>query len=580
MASFLAGSLLVYSVRAATFTYTAVGSERYPTPLPSSLTFATPFGPHATQATKLLPANVTYTTYTYDATSTFPHDGLYGQSAYNALWNAANFSYPSTIPFSTTVSPTPVPSSELVFPPPLPFPTPTGDDYELPEGFIWGVAGSAWQIEGALQSEGRGPSPRVDKLGGLPAADNYDNGVTNDMNYYLYKQDLARLAALGVPHYSFSISWSRILPFGVANSPVNLQGLAHYDDLINTCLKYGITPVATLWHYDSPSLVNFNEDSAIEHFLYYAKVVMAYYGDRIPIWQTFNEANIFQFGGPNAFRRILLAHAEVYHWYKSVYKGNGKISMKLANDMAYPLHGPSNASDVAAALRYQDFVLGIMGNPLFLGQQVPANVLNTTGLGVTSLSAAEITRINGSIDFWSLDPYTAQLATAPPSGVEACAANPSDPHWPSCVVLSSTQADGWLMGAASNSYVYIAPQYMRQQLKYVWDVFRPRGGILISEIGFPVQNEALKTLPQQQFDIERSLYYNAFLSEALKAVHEDGVPVIGAFAWSFVDNNEWGQDVNQFGMQAVNMTDGTFTRTYKRSFFDFIDFFKSRVPLG
>ena len=63
------------------------------------------------------------------------------------------------------------------------------------------------------------------------------------LNYYLYKQDIARLAAIGVPHYSFSISWTRILPFGVPGSPINQEGINHYNDVINTCLEYGLIPV-------------------------------------------------------------------------------------------------------------------------------------------------------------------------------------------------------------------------------------------------------------------------------------------------------------------------------------------------
>lgn len=75
--------------------------------------------------------------------------------------------------------------------------------------------------------------------------------VTN-LNYYLYKQDIARLAAVGVQTYSFSISWSRILPFGVLRSPVNQEAIDHYNDLIDTILEYGMTPMATLVHFDVP----------------------------------------------------------------------------------------------------------------------------------------------------------------------------------------------------------------------------------------------------------------------------------------------------------------------------------------
>lgn len=560
------------------FTYTAVSRERYAKPLETSLCpTKTSYGPSYASALSLLPSNVVHTTYTLAPSNEWVNDGKYGQSAYNALWSLANLTYSSTIPFSTTASPTPIPSSELVFPPPLPIPSSRGI-IQLPMDFIWGVSGSAWQIEGALQAEGRGPAPFADKLGTLPNVDHTDDGVTNSMNYYLYKQDIARLAAMGVPYYSFSISWSRILPFGVSSSPVNQQAIDHYDDVINTCLKYGITPMVTLWHFDTPLKVDFDDDSMIDDFVYYAKVVMTHFADRVPIWQTFNEPNIgflYLFKEYQTINRITLAHAEVYHWYKDVLKGTGKISFKFANNLAYPLHGPPNTRDVAASIRYQNMVLGMMGNPVFLGQQIPKEYLETADVNVTALTKAQIKRIHGTADFFSIDPYSVQYATSPPGGIEACAADSTNENWPFCVVFFDTRTNGWIAGDAANNFIRIAPEYVRQQLKYLWDVYKPAGGIMITEFGFPVANEKLKPLSQQRFDVERSLYFYGFLTETAKAIQEDGVKVIGALAWSFVDNNEWGDYSDQFGLQTANRT--TFERTYKRSFFDFVDFFQKSV---
>jgi beta-glucosidase/6-phospho-beta-glucosidase/beta-galactosidase len=146
---------------------------------------------------------------------------------------------------------TPVPTSELVFPPPLPIPT-QDNSRTLPSDFVWSVSWSAWQIEGALQAEGRGPSPFVDKLDSLPKRDCTDDRVTNAMGYLLYKQDIAMPAAKCFPYYPFSISWSRVMPFGAAGSP-NQQAIDHYDDVINTCFEYSITLVVTLaFQYASP----------------------------------------------------------------------------------------------------------------------------------------------------------------------------------------------------------------------------------------------------------------------------------------------------------------------------------------
>lgn len=556
------------------FHYTQVTSDRYAVPLTSLLSFATPYAPAFSEASSLLPANLTYTSYSLNPEATLTPDGQYGQSAYAAIWS--NISYTESPPFTTTLSATPVAQTELVFPPQL-YNGPPDTKYKLPADFIWGVAGSAWQIEGALQLEGRGPAV-LDMFGAASAENSASDGNVADMNYFMYKQDMARLAAIGIPYYSFSISWSRIVPFGVAGSPINQPGLDHYDDMINACLEYGVTPIVTLNHVDMPLAVLDDPDNLPEHFLYYAKTVMTRYGDRVPYWVTFNEPNIvagYLFGSYNVMTSLLMAHSAVYDWYKNELGGTGQITMKFANNLAVP-QDPSNASHVSAAFRYQDFILGIMSNPLFLGKQYPDVVLNMSTLDLIPLTTDQISYIHGKIDFWAFDPYTAQFASPPPGGIENCIVNRSDPLWPTCVTLSNIQANGWAMGQASNAYAYIAPQYIRQQLGYVWNTFRP-SGILISEFGFNPFDESIRTPDAQRYDLERSLYYQDFLQETLKAIHEDGVNVIGALAWSIMDNNEFGSYEEQYGMQTVNRTDGKFTRRYKRSMFDLVDFFHRHI---
>lgn len=101
---------------------------------------------------------------------------------------------------------------------------------------MFGVAGSAAQIEGAIGLDGRGPS-LLEKLVSDSKPKDY---VTNE-NYFLYKQDIQRLAAMGVEYYSFTIPWTRILPFALPGTPVNQQAIDHYNDLIDTVLDAGMT---------------------------------------------------------------------------------------------------------------------------------------------------------------------------------------------------------------------------------------------------------------------------------------------------------------------------------------------------
>ncbi|KAK5111670.1 hypothetical protein LTR62_004775 [Meristemomyces frigidus] len=565
-----------------TFNWTAATTLRYATPISSPLRLTTTYAPAFATASTLLPSNVTTTSYSLNRNAVTVQDGTYGQGAYARLWES--ISYNTTIPFTTTMSPTPVASSELVFPPALYTPCPSSagsclDCYKFPADFIWGVAGSAFQIEGGLTFAGRGPSD-VDTYGALPNIADFANAEVSDMAYFLYKQDIARLAAIGVPYYSFSISWTRILPFGNTSTPVNEPGLAHYDDVINTCIAYGVTPIVTLQHNDFPLSLNIGAPEYPDAFLNYAKQVMTHYGDRVKYWVTLNEPNLaiglpYGSAGYDAVTNVLMAHAKVYHWYKEVLKGTGFVTLKFANNLALPLDS-TNPADIRAAQRYQDYILGMMANPIFLGAQYPEEMLNTTNLNLTALTSEQMGYINGTADFWSFDPYTAQYATSAPGGIDACAADPTNPYYPICVINTNVQKDGWLMGQASYAYAYLAPQYVRQQLGYVWNTFRP-SGILIAEFGFNPWAEYTKPVVDQLYDLERTLYYQGFLRETLKAMYEDGVNVLGTLAWSVLDNDEFVSYTQQYGMQHVNRTDGEFTRSFKRSIFDYVDFFHQYV---
>lgn len=259
--------------------------------MPSPLALTTTYGPPFSEASSLLPANVKYTTYSLDRSLTTLHDGKYGQGAYARLWAPLSYNI-TTVPFTTTASPTPVASSELVFPPALYTPCPQSYDdcidcYKLPSDFLWGVAGSAFQIEGGLTYDGRGPSI-LDVFGSLPNTDDEANAMVTDMNYWLYKQDIARLAAIGIPYYSFSISWTRVVPFGEVGSPINQPALDHYEDVINTCIEYGVAPIITLTHNDPALNLSYEDPRFADAFLYYSKEVMTRYSDRVSHWVTMN----------------------------------------------------------------------------------------------------------------------------------------------------------------------------------------------------------------------------------------------------------------------------------------------------
>lgn len=560
--------------------------SRYATSVPAPTATQTYASPYSEAARHLATTPVTTTWGNYlpehtviNATDT---NDPYGQAAWSSLWQ--NFqleNYTTAGLYSTTVRPTPIPSSELVLPPRDYF-GPT-DCYNFPDDFIFGVAGSGAQVEGAVALEGRGPTI-LEKFGGSTRPNNY---VTAE-NYFLYKQDIQRLAAMGVKYYSFSIPWTRILPFALPGTPVNQEGIDHYNDLINTVIDAGMQPIVTLIHFDSPwvfvsghnftatpdfgaSNGGYQNETFVDAFVNYAKIVLAHYADRVPIWVTFNEPFLYSFNFAGA-NNVIHAHAEVYHFYHDVLKATGKMGVKFNDNFGVP-RDPRNSGDIEAANRYQELYLGLFANPIFLGQQYPDSVLKTLP-GARPLSKKELSYIGNTSDFFGIDPYTATVVSQPVEGINACVANHSAENslWPFCVVEETTNVYGWNIGYRSQSYVYTTPTYLQEYLNYLWNTFRHP--VFVAEFGFPVFGEADKGLPDQIFDTPRSTYYLSFMSEILKSIHEDGVHVMGALAWSWVDNWEFGDNSQQFGMQAVNHT--TQERFYKKSFFDLVDFVGAR----
>ena len=420
--------------------------------------------------------------------------------------------------------------------------------------------------------------------------------VTNE-NYYLYRQEIERLAAMGVKHYSFSVAWARILPFALPGTPVNQKGIDHYSDLIDFILEKGMIPAVTLLHFDTPlqfygsnlstaadppdiGYVNgaYQNKTFPDAFVNYAKIVMTHYADRVPLWFTFNEPLLYSYNGVS-IDHVIKAHARVYHFYKEELKGTGKISIKFNDNFGVP-RDPNSEADVYMANHFNSFQLGTFCNPILLGIDYPDSYKQTIS-DYVPLSAEDLAYIGHTADYLGIDPYTATVVAPPvPDSIDSileCASNTSDPFRPYCANQTLLNIYGWSIGYRSQSYVYITPTYLREYLNYLWNTFHTP--ILITEFGFPVFAEANKTvLEDQLFDTPRSMYYTSYLAETLKSIWEDGVNVAGAFAWSFADNWEFGDYDAHFGIQTVNRT--TQTRRYKKSFFDLVDFVNARSPNG
>ncbi|KAI9705215.1 MAG: hypothetical protein M1820_005362 [Bogoriella megaspora] len=514
----------------------------------------------------------------------------------------------SNYSINTTVAATPVPASSLIPPPPLyyaPFPTgqqnpatPKNASWSFPKNFWWGVASAAFQVEGAVKDEGRGPSVwdvfthRVTNF-----IVGNDTGDIADNHYYLYKQDIARIAALGVPYYSFSLSWSRILPFG--RGEVNEQALRHYDDVIATCLEYNVKPLITLYHWDLPlwlqnlygGWLDESYENIVDDFVNYANIVFSRWGNQIEHWFTFNEPSVFcnEYPYPEHYFRttnvppkqqpyvcgqnVLLAHGKSYRLAKSL-GVKGTVSFKNNGGHKIPL--TDSPEDALATQRAWDFSEGQWANPVYINGDYAQNLKDYTSTFLPDFTEEQKASINGSADLFAHDAYAASFYYAPDDGIDACVANSSNPLWPGCFNSTNQYATGWNIGPAADPkapWLHKTSDWLPNFLHYIQDTWKPRGGVAVTEFGFGEPFEQLKTtLSDILLDPIRSSYYTDYMEGILIAMSE-GVEVVGALAWSIFDNLEWAQGYNvKFGMQYVNLT--TQERYYKASFFEFVNVFK------
>ena len=166
----------------------------------------------------------------------------------------------------------------------------------FPKNFFWGASSSAYQVEGANLEDGKGPSCQDVKE--VPAGTS-DLTVCADF-YHHYKEDIALMAEMGFKSYRFSIAWTRILPEGTGE--INQKGIDFYNNVIDECLKYGIEPIVTMFHFDMPAALDkrgsWSNPESVEWFVNFASILFQNFGDRVKYWLTINEQNMLTLVGP------------------------------------------------------------------------------------------------------------------------------------------------------------------------------------------------------------------------------------------------------------------------------------------
>jgi beta-glucosidase len=439
----------------------------------------------------------------------------------------------------------------------------------FPNGFLWGAATAAYQIEGAPTEDGKGPSI-WDSFSQVPGK--VYHGETGDVacdSYHRYPEDIELLKRLGVGAYRFSVSWPRILPKG--RGDVNSAGLDHYSGLVDALLEAGITPVPTLYHWDLPQVLQdefggWSGRDVAQAFADYSGVVVQALGDRVQRWITLNEpwvvSNVGYRWGRHApghesaaeavaaNHHLLLAHGLAVSAIRAASPSPAEVGITLNLGVSRPT-SPA-AADIAAELeaRHNGVYLG----PIFTGayperlsdQWSPARV---PGL----VQDGDLAVIGAPIDFLGVNFYfPGYVGVAAADGQPRAGERPLEDGFVDVrpADLPVTAMD-WL----------VEPTSLRELLTRVVGPVVGDLPVYITENGsswYDYVNQDGEVV-----DTERQSYLRGHLGAVRDAI-ADGVNVRGYFAWSLLDNFEWAEGyAKRFGLTFVDFS--TQRRILKRS---------------
>ncbi|HTV38852.1 MAG TPA: GH1 family beta-glucosidase [Xanthobacteraceae bacterium] len=425
----------------------------------------------------------------------------------------------------------------------------------FPAGFIWGASTSSYQIEGAVDVDGRGKSI-WDVFCHTPGR--IKNGDTGDIacdHYHRWQEDVALLASGDFSAYRFSVAWPRILPAG--SGAIEQRGLDFYDRLVDVLIARGITPWLCLYHWDLPQALQerggwLNRDTC-QRFAEYAQVVSKRLADRVKHWATFNEPNVHALFGhgignhapgmtglPNMLAAVHhqnLAHGRAVAALRAE-RSDLRVGTVINQQPARPCSDAQE--DRRAAERFDAMWNGACLDPLLKGQYPPAIASDFTPL----VADGDLAAIAVPIDFLGVNYYAPMyIAHAPVSLFGAWfGPTPGGTHFTDI---------GWPIdpGALTEELLRLRERY--GDLEFY-----------ITENGACFDDTLAADGTVQ--DDKRTAYLRDHLAAARRAI-EAGVKLRGYFVWSLLDNFEWAEGyTKRFGVVRVDFS--TQKRTPKASF--------------
>ncbi len=464
---------------------------------------------------------------------------------------------------------------------------------KMPEGFLWGGATAANQCEGGYQEGGRGLST-VDvvpfgkdrfpvmsgKMKMLECDDehSYPAHEAIDM-YHHYKEDIRLFGEMGFKCYRLSIAWTRILPNGDDDVPSE-EGLAFYDSLFDECHKYGIEPLVTICHFDAPIALikkygGWKDRRMVDAYLKYCTAIFARYKDKVKYWLTFNEINMllhlpfmgagicFEPGENEEEVKYRAAHYEIVASAKAVQLAHkmmpgAMVGCMLAAGQYYPR--TCNPQDIYTAMEAD------RDNYFFIDAQARGEYpvwawkrMEKLGIKLDYTAEDEADMKAGVVDFISFSYYSSRCLTADEE----------------LIAKENAQGNAAVFTSVKNPYLKasdwgwaIDPLGLRITMNTLYDRYRKPLFIVENGLGANDVVEADGSI----HDNYRIEYMRAHIEEMLKAVNEDGIPLLGYTMWGPIDlvSASTGEMKKRYGFIYVdkdNEGNGTLARSRKDSFY-------------
>lgn len=437
----------------------------------------------------------------------------------------------------------------------------------FPKEFIWGTATASYQIEGAWQADGKGPSI-WDDFTHTPGR--IANGETGDVacdHYHRFQEDVSLMADMGLKAYRFSLSWPRLLPDG--RGKPNPQGIRFYSDLIDALLDHHIQPWVTLYHWDLPLALQRELNGWLnpvmpDIFRQYATLCFEHFGDRVKHWITLNEPWVVAVMGHGlgimapghqslnepylVAHHLLLSHAQAVDEYRHRFQPQQQGYIGITNNCDWREPATASDRDRQAAQRALEFYLGWFADPIYLGDY-PEVMKQRVAERLPKLTDDDKKLLQSSSDFFGLNHYSTALASHHKFDKAAEVdvyqngglVQDQDVHLSADPTWQKTDM-GW----------NIVPWGCTKLLQWI-DKRYDHPEIIVTENGCALPDTPINGTVNDTGRID-------FLKGYIRACHTalaDGVDLKGYFVWSLLDNFEWALGYSKrFGLHYVDYPTG------------------------